>query len=65
MQVEVGAELEAAVRVRQGHAALDIVRDSFRRGIGEVVNRQDNDMVAYSNATIRSPVTPKSLFTEI
>ena len=65
VQVEVGAELQPAVGMRQGHGALDVVRDGFGRGIGEVVKRQDDDMIAHADASVFPPVTPESRFAQI
>ena len=35
MEIEVGAELQAAVGMRNGDRALDVVRDRLGRGIGQ------------------------------
>ena len=57
VQVEVGAELQPAVRMRNRHRALDVVRDRLGRGVGQVVDRQDDDVVAHADAAVLAPVT--------
>jgi hypothetical protein len=52
MQLQVGAELQAAIGVRDGQRALDVVGDSLRRRIGQVVHRQDDDVVADAHAAV-------------
>ena len=65
VQVEVGAELQPAVRVRQRHRALDVVLDRLRGGVGEVVDRQDDDVVAHADAAVLALVAPEGGFLEI
>ena len=55
VQVEVRAELQAAVGVGQRHRALDVVRDRLRRGVGEVVDGQDDHVIAYADAAVLAP----------
>src|SRR3546814_18602970 len=50
MQVEVGAELQPAVGVRDGEAALDVVGDRLAGGVRQIVERQDDDVVADADA---------------
>ena len=52
----VGAELQAAVGVRNGQRALDIVRHGLGCGVGQVVQRQDDDVVAHTDAAVLAPV---------
>ncbi len=52
MQIEVLAELQAPVGVRQGERALDVVRHRLAGGVREVVERQQDDMVAYADAAV-------------
>src|SRR5262249_1967485 len=49
---EVGAELQPAIGVRQRQRALDVVGHRLAGGIGEVVERQDNDVVAHADAAL-------------
>ena len=59
VQVEVGAELQPAVRMRNRQRALDVVRDRFGRGVGQVVDRQDDDVVAHADAAVLAAITPE------
>src|SRR5690606_17616204 len=52
MQFQVFAELQAAVGMRQGHRALDVVGDGFGGRVGNVVDRQDDDVVAHTDASV-------------
>ena len=56
VQVEVGAELQPAVGVRDRHRALDVVGDRLGRGVRQVVERQDDDVVAHADAAVLAPV---------
>ena len=61
VEIEVGAELQPAVRMRNRQRPLDVVRDRFARGVGQVVDRQDDDVVAHADAAVLAAVTPESL----
>ena len=50
----------AAVRVRQRHRALDVVLHRLRGGVRQVVDRQDDDVVAHADAAVFALVTPES-----
>ena len=52
MQVEVFAELQPAIGVRQRHRALDVVGHRLAGGVGEIVQRQDDDVVAHADAAV-------------
>src|SRR5258706_63653 len=65
VQVEVGAELQPPVRVRQRHRALDVVLDRLRGGVGKVVDRNDDDMVAHADAAVLAPVAVESGLREV
>src|SRR5262245_24756127 len=54
-QVEVGAELQPPVGVRQRQGALDVVRHRFARRVGEIVERKDDDVVAHAGAAVLAP----------
>jgi hypothetical protein len=62
VQVEVGAELQAPVGVRDRERALDVVRDRFGGGVGQVVDREDDDVVADADAAVLPPISPDVLF---
>ena len=65
MQLEVGAELQPAVGMRHRQRALDVVRHRLRRGVGQVVDRQDDDVVAHADAAVLAPVAQKVALREI
>jgi hypothetical protein len=56
VQVQVGAELQPAVGVRDRHRALDVVRHGLGGRVGQVVQRQDDDVVADADAAVLAPV---------
>src|SRR3546814_6871981 len=55
MQLEVLAELQPPVVVRQREAAVDVVGHLFAGGVGEVIQRQDHHVVADADAAILTP----------
>jgi hypothetical protein len=55
-QVEVLAELQPAVGVGQGHRALDQGRHAVRGRVRDVVDRQDDDVVADAEPPVWPPV---------
>ena len=55
VQIEVLAELQPAVGVRQRHRALDVVGDRLAGGVRQVVERQDDDVVAHADAAVLAP----------
>ena len=57
VQIEVGAELQPAIGMRNRQRALDVVRDRLGRGVGQIVDRQDDDVVAHADAAVLAPVT--------
>ena len=59
MQVEIGAELQPPVRMRDRHRALDVVRDSLARRVRQVVDRQDDDVIAHADAAVLAAVSPE------
>ena len=61
MQVEVGAELQPAVGMRDRQRALDVVRDRLAGRVRQVVDRQDDDVVAHADAAVLAAVTPEGL----
>ena len=63
MQIQIGAELQAAIGVRNGQRAFDVVRDRFAGSVGKIVNRQDDDVVAHTHAAIfAAPAFKGSVF---
>ena len=56
VQVEVGAELQPAVGMRDRHRSLDGDGHRFGGGIGQVVERQDDDVVAHADAAVFAPI---------
>jgi len=64
-QVKIFAKLQAAIGVRQGQGALDVVAHCFAGGVGQVVQGQDNNMVADTYAAIFAAIAHKSLLHRI
>jgi hypothetical protein len=62
VKVEVGAELQPTVRVRNRDRALDVVGDRLGRGVRQIVDRQDDHVVANADAAVLAAVTPECLF---
>src|SRR5712692_34836 len=52
MHIEVGAELQPPVRMRDGKRAFDVVRHRVACGVGKVVHGQDDDVVAHADAAV-------------
>ena len=52
------AELQPAVGVRQGDGALDVGGDRLAGGVGDIVERQDGDVVAHADPAVLAPVAP-------
>src|SRR6218665_2592807 len=48
--------LQAAVGVGNGERALDVVRNGLGGGVGQVIERQDHDMVAHADAAVLAAV---------
>ena len=65
MQVKIFAKLQAAIGVRQGQGALDVVAYCFAGGVGQVVQGQDNNMVADAHAAIFAAIAHKCLLHRI
>src|SRR6185437_958893 len=51
-RLEVLAELQAPVGVRDRERALDVVGDRLAGRVGEVVERQDEDVIAHADAAV-------------
>ncbi len=55
-QVQVFAKLQAAVRVRQRHRAADQAGDTRDSGVGDVIHRHNQNVVANAHAVVIAPV---------
>ena len=65
MQVQVFAELQAAVGVGQGQGALDVVGHGLAGGVGKVVQGQDEHMITDAYPAIVAAIAHKSLLHRI
>src|SRR5205814_8575047 len=65
MQVQVGAELQPPIGMRQRHRALDVVLHRLRGGVREIVDRQDDDVVAHADAAVGPLISPESRFVQV
>ena len=61
MEVEIGAELQPAVRMRNGHRPFDVVGDRFRGRVGQIIDRQHENVVAHADAAVLAAITPEGL----
>src|SRR5690606_23246928 len=61
MQVEVGAELQATVGMRQRQGALDVVGDRLAGGVRQIVERQDDDVIAHANPAVLAAPAPRGV----
>jgi hypothetical protein len=62
VQVEIRAELQASVRVGDRERALDVVSDRLARGIRQVVDGQDDHVVAHADAAILAAIAEEAGF---
>ena len=60
VQVEIGAELQPAVGVRDRQRTLDVVRHGLGRRVRQIVQRQDDDVVANADTAVLAPVAEES-----
>ena len=56
-RLEVLAELQPAIGVRDRQRPLDVVRDRLAGRVGEVVEGQDDDVVAHADPAVLAPVS--------
>src|SRR5262249_44298181 len=56
MELEVLAELQPAIGMRQGQGALDVVGDGLAGGVGEIVERQDDDGIAHAHPAVLTAI---------
>ena len=59
VQLEILAELQPAIGMRDRQRALDVVGDRLAGRVGEVVERQDDDVVAHADAAVLAPAAPE------
>ncbi len=52
MQLQVRAELQPPIGMRNRERSLDGVRHDFTGGVGEIVDGQDEDVIAHADATV-------------
>jgi hypothetical protein len=65
MELEIGAELEPSVRMRDCDRAFDVVLDRLARGVGQVVDRQNDDVIAYAYPPVLAAVSHESLLHDV
>src|SRR5712691_4545403 len=65
MQLEIRAELQPPVGMRDCERSLDVVRYCLTGGVGEIVDGQDKNVVSYAGATVVAPVSPECRFAQI
>jgi hypothetical protein len=59
MQLEILAELQPAIGMRDRQRALDVVGHGLAGRVRDVVDRQDEDVVAHADAAVLAPVALK------
>ena len=57
VQIKVLPELQPAVGVRQRHGACNVVRHGLTSRIRKVIDRQDNDVIANTDASILASIS--------
>src|SRR6266704_5358480 len=65
VQLEVRAELQPPIGMRDRERPLDVVRYRFTGRVGEIVDGQDKDVVSYADATVVAFVSPECRFAQI
>lgn len=58
MQIQIGTKLQAAIRMWNRHRAFDVMRHRFGGGVGKIVDRQHDDVIADPDAAIGAAVDP-------
>jgi hypothetical protein len=56
VQIQISTELQPAIRMRNRQRALDVVRHRFGGSVGQVIERQDDDVVAHADAAVLAAV---------
>jgi hypothetical protein len=59
MQFQIFAELQTTVRMRKRERPLNVIGDGFRAGVRQIVEREDDHMIAYADATVLTPIAEK------
>ena len=62
MQVQIGSELQPSVGVGNGERTLDVVGNGLAGSVGEIVERQDDDVVAYADTAVFPAVASEGWF---
>jgi hypothetical protein len=59
MQLQVFAKLQTSVGVRKSQHPFNIIRDGFSAGVGQIVERENDNMIAYADSTVLTPIAKK------
>ena len=65
VQIQILSELQSAVGMRQRHGRGDIVGDGFTGRVREVIDREDDDMIANAHASILAAISLKRCIAEV
>ena len=57
MQLEISAELQTAVGMRDRKCSFDVVRNRLGGGIRDIVDRQDDYVVTHADAAVFAAIT--------
>jgi hypothetical protein len=60
VQIEVGAELQPAIGMRDRHGPFDVVRDRLGGRVGQIIDGKNDHVVADADAAVLPPVTPET-----
>ena len=61
MQVEVGAELQPAVRMGNRQRSLDVMGDRLGGCVGKIIDRQDDHVIAHADTAVLASITVECL----
>ena len=61
-EFEIFAELQTAVSVGQCQRAFDVVGNGFAGGVRQIIERQNNDVVAHTNPAIFAAVSEEGWY---
>ena len=61
VKFEVLAELQPSVGMRQGDRSSNMGGDRLARSVGNIVERQNHDVIAYTHSTVLAAVAPNRL----
>ena len=65
VQLQIFAELQPPIVVRQSHAALDVVRHLFASGVGKVIEGQNHHVVANADAPVLPAVAHEGMLAHL